>query len=220
MEEPTGRDNISGDILNYVISPKIKNLCVLEEVVSLKCSHRRKNNGLFDFLQEALNKDYLLEAKVESSADSSLFTFWNCKIRSINIQEEIHFVIHFIPVDLNKTQKLLQIIQSGRLRIIIIRFFDSNKNLRLNKSAKSSKGKKKIKKQNFTINDEKIDSLLVQVSNQTGKPKEVILNELTSFVTKDGRLVQGKSSLKDISNKQKVVLISKLKKQLRGSIKV
>lgn len=235
MEEKSGEIKTT---CNFQLYPKVKNLCVLEEVVSLKCSSSQKTPGLLDFLQSAINKDYLMEVKLESVQDKSLFTFWDCKIRSINIQEEVHFVIHFMPVDLDKTQKLLQILQVGRLKLTILKLLEIevDRNKKAKGKDKKEIGPKKAVGISATSKNEFVDKnktksilnkdfssdqttasleeLLEKLSRLTGKQKEQLIEELTSFKTKDGKYINGKKTLDEVSEKQKIILVDKIKRQI------
>lgn len=164
----------------------IQDLSVLKTVVSIKCSLRTQKRGMKNFLEDLRNQDLMFSSKIESLKDSSLFVFWNCKVRSINIQRDFHFVVHFVPVDLDKTQRLIQIKKSGLAKITFL---------------------SPITKEGDTFY-----RLLNEISNKTGKKSSEIIKELTTFTTSSGKTVQGKDSLDQLSVKQKKFLLQKLKR--------
>lgn len=58
--------------------------------------------------------------------------------------------------------------------------------------------------------DGKLNSLLSVLSKKTGEHKEDLLLRLTTFKDKDGREIQGKRHIEELSENQKVVVLRKL----------
>jgi hypothetical protein len=113
----------------------------------------------------------------------------NAEIKSINIRNDIHILLHSLR---NKyvINMLFEFMNSDSLTVII-----------------NSEQEKRLL------------HLLKLASNNLDRPEVELLYQLTTFKGKDGKLVDGKRSIYDISKKSQEVVIDKLQKMIENGSK-
>lgn len=65
-----------------------------------------------------------------------------------------------------------------------------------------------------TEKEQRLSELLHSVSEATQKPESELLYSLTTFITKNGTVVEGKKTIYELSERHKEILIDKLTKML------
>lgn len=113
----------------------------------------------------------------------------NAEIKSISICNDIHILLHSLR---NKyvINRLFEFMDSDCLTVIV-----------------NSEQEKRLL------------YLLKLASNKSNKPEGELLYQLTTFKGKDGKLVDGKRSIYDISKKSQEVVIDKLQKIIENRSK-
>jgi hypothetical protein len=112
----------------------------------------------------------------------------NAEIKSISIRNDIHILLHS-PRNKYLVNRLFEFMDSDSLTMII-----------------NSEQEKRLL------------SLLKLASNNSDIPEVELLYQLTTFKGKDGKFVDGKRSIYDISKKSQEVVIDKLQKMIeKGS---
>lgn len=179
--------------LNFNINAFLKEVSILEEVVSLKCFIKANIEDLSATIKQLQNlrtSKKPVKVKVSSKKDTSLFFISDCTVRSINLQKELHFVLH-LPLD-------------GAIACQASKIMTTSKAIHLEFSVKE-----------HSI-DRDIESLLKDLSKKIGKPEEEILKQATSFYSKSsGKYVPGKTDINSLSEKQKEIVVEKLKRLSR-----
>lgn len=167
----------------------LKEVSILEEVVSLKCLSRVPTDSLSYVIKQLQNlraHKKAVKVKVSSRDDPGMFFITDCQIRSINLQKELHFVLH-IPVQSSIACQAAKI-------------------MALSRSVKIE----------FLIKDEQateIERLLDILSKQTNRTKQEILQQATAFYSKSAKkYIPGKTDIAQLSEKQKEIVIEKLKR--------
>lgn len=105
---------------NFQLIASMRKLSVLHGVVSVMFTMKDYSSAS-RFLKQARASSTLYSCQVISQKHPSLFVFWNCRVRSINIQQDMHFVLHFSPVDLDRVQQLIQIMKDRVVKIVFTR---------------------------------------------------------------------------------------------------
>lgn len=176
--------------LNFNISALLKEVSILEEVLSLKCFTKAKVDDLSGTIEQLRNlraSKKPIKIKVSSKKDTSLFFISDCTVRSINLQKELHFVLH-LPLDSSIACQASKIMCTSKA--IHLEFL--------------------IKKNSI---DEELENILESLSKKTNKSKEEILKQATSFYSKSsGKYIPGKTDINALSEKQKKVVVEKLKR--------
>lgn len=112
----------------------------------------------------------------------------NAEIKSIGIRNDIHILLHS-PRNKYLINRLFEFMDLDSLTVII-----------------------------NSEHEKRLLYLLRLASNNSNKPEEELLYQLTTFKGKDGKLVDGKRSIYDISKKSQEVVIDKLQKMIeKGS---
>lgn len=114
----------------------------------------------------------------------------NAEIKSIRIRNNIHILIHS-PKNKYLINRLFEFMDSNSLTVTI----DSEQEKRLL-------------------------HLLKLASNNSDKTEEELLYQLTTFKGKDGKFVDGKRSIYDISKKSQEVVIDKLQRMIEKGSKM
>ena len=155
------------------------------------------------------NIDHLKKEKKKllsfTIADNNKRKIWfKGKIISIGLRENAYFVVH---TAINKAviDKLIDM----RKELCFIKFGTVDGNSNEEQPVKESQDIS-----NKTEKDEPLDELkklLNRASEKTGKKKEDILKQVTTF-KKDDRVYKGKERPEDLSEKQLIIAIDKIKK--------
>jgi hypothetical protein len=180
------------------LSACIKEISILEETISFKCVLRENSPPeAVEFLRHARTKKNRFSVKITSHRDPSLVLFWDCYVRSINLQQNVHFVLHFSK-NYHKAQEAIKFMKDKNVNITFIK--------ELTKSLDKEKNK-----HNSTL-DNKLSYFLNSLSQITSKSSSQLLKEVTEFHGKDGTLVPGKDSIESLSERQKEVVVDKLRR--------
>jgi len=180
------------------IAACIKEISILEETISFKCVLRENfSSKAMEFLRHARIKKNRFSVKITSYSEPSLVLFWVCYVRSINFQQNVHFVLHFSK-NYNKAQEAIKFMKDKIVNITFIEEITKYPDKRKNKPA--------------SILDNKLSYFLNTLSQIIGKSTSELLIEVTEFYRKDGTLVTGKDSIESLSERQKQVALDKLRR--------
>lgn len=175
-----------------VLYASLTGVSALEKHISMKFilkQPRNTYNDVINLLSTWRKQNAIARIKISRKEDSHEFVFVNVRVRSINFQEKMRFVLH-AEKDSALVKKLIDLMGDVIIKII----------------SASSSHRKSL--------DNKLDGLLQKVSERTGEEKSQLLKKLTTFKTSDGRIVEGKENLQDLSEKHKQVVINKLERML------
>ncbi len=174
----------------------IKEISILEQTISFKCVLREDSpSQAMEFLRHARIKKNRFNVKITSYSDPSLSLSWDCYVRSINLQQNVHFVLHFSK-NYHKAQEAIKFMKTQNINITFMDLEKREDNC------------------DSTLND-KLIYFLTSLSQITNKSSSQLLREVTEFYGKDGTLVPGKDSIENLSEKQKAVVVDKLRKLKR-----
>jgi len=144
-----------------------------------------------EFLKDLKNKPLLFTIYKKEKI------FFAGKIVSVAVQKKTHFVVH---TEVNK-ELIIKLLNIKNILSNFVFVMLSVKEIN-----------KKRKKEAYESYD--LGTLLEELSKKTGIEKEKLLIQLTSF-ERNGSFYKGKKDLESLSEKQKVIVFSKIKKMLK-----